>query len=297
MSGSEEQSVFADWTELSCLIDSSGLVSRIKIERMLNEAQVDDPESSVENIVEEIEWRHRVVPASHPVQVVDGNFARLMSWNQALTYSFQLLVAMHSRYASTRIPNGMPWLRTAKLFEQLCGEAVRGYLGGLKLNVGAPRSGSVPTNFRACLDHIGQQVGELRGPEKSFNSRSKDAGVDVVAWVPFPDKRPGQVIVLLQCAAGTDWKSKFADIKLGVWNQYLRWAAWPLIAFASPFVHGDQQWQYLSYQVSERGSILFDRLRICVPQLTSLPATLQGDLNDWCRSQIARVQRLEGSQA
>jgi hypothetical protein len=272
MSGSEEQSVFADWTELSCLIDSSGLVSRIKIERMLNEAQVDDPESSVENIVEEIEWRHRVVPASHPVQVVDGNFARLMSWNQALTYSFQLL-------------------------EQLCGEAVRGYLGGLKLNVGAPRSGSVPTNFRACLDHIGQQVGELRGPEKSFNSRSKDAGVDVVAWVPFPDKRPGQVIVLLQCAAGTDWKSKFADIKLGVWNQYLRWAAWPLIAFASPFVHGDQQWQYLSYQVSERGSILFDRLRICVPQLTSLPATLQGDLNDWCRSQIARVQRLEGSQA
>src|SRR5436190_627414 len=75
-------------------------------------------------------------------------------------------------------------------------------------NVGFPREGPMPKSFRECLNRLSAQMGERSGHPDVVSKDAKDEGVDSIAWRPFLDRRPGQKIILLQCAAGSDWKDK-----------------------------------------------------------------------------------------
>ena len=41
-----------------------------------------------------------------------------------------------------------------------------------------------------------------------FPSELKDGGIDVIAWRDFPDKLPGKLYLLGQCASGKNWRGK-----------------------------------------------------------------------------------------
>src|SRR6266516_2068656 len=96
VSESEEQSVLADWAERTCLIGTTSSISLIKLEDLLGQAQVDDAEAGAYNVLSEIERRHLLAPDTHPIRVVNKSLERVKEWNSALTYSFQLLLAMQS---------------------------------------------------------------------------------------------------------------------------------------------------------------------------------------------------------
>lgn len=50
----------------------------------------------------------------------------------------------------------------------------------------------------------------------------KDAGMDIVAWVPWHDKGPGNLHLVGQCACGEDWKWKQHDLELKALGQWMR---------------------------------------------------------------------------
>lgn len=271
----------ADWAEISCLFGKDPSISRSEIETALDNAEVDDPETTIENIWREIDWRHSVAPRIHPVAVAGMRLQRIKSWKISPSYTFMLLLTCQSLYRSAKTPE-REWTRTAKLFEQLTTKALERYLGHA-INIGAPRCEGVPKRFVDCLDYIGDVINEPRGRIRLFRQWAKDEGVDVIAWGPF-DKRPSQVILLVQCAAGTDWRDKTTEISLDVWQEYIDFAVRPTRAFAFPCVcNVNSDWFYLSKQ----GGILLDRLRI--GSFAIISSVLRRQLNDWSQRQLAHL--------
>lgn len=275
--------VATDWAEISCLFGKSPSISRPEAEKALEEAGVNNPELTIENIWREIAWRQFIAPNSHPIVAFAGRLERVKTWRMAFSYAFMLLLTCQPLYESTRISK-REWPKTAKLFERLVTAAMMQYLGRA-INIGAPRGGGVPISFKKCIDFICDRTRELRGPGFEFRKWTKDEGVDVFAWRPF-DERSGQVIVLVQCGAGAKWQEKTMEISVGVWRKYIDFATDPMTALAFPDVCHNG-WMYLSKQ----SGILLDRLRIAslVPRSMTFP--LRKELIDWSKKQIEGLQR------
>jgi len=283
-----ETGALADWAEAACLFGSRVSVSEHELEDALGDAGVPDPDLAVSNIWQEIDLRQHIGGRAYPMRSLKGRLEQSRGWSENPAYAFQLLLACQSRYKSSRI-NRAGWSVTAKLFERLSTLALERYLGGKAINAGAPREGAVPTGFGDCLDYLCQNLAEVRGAIRLYTSRTKDDGVDVVAWCPFGDGRPGQVILLVQCAAGADWKSKTTEISLGLWREHIDWVTEPLKAFTFPFVCiDDTLWRRLS---REAEGLILDRLRITSMFIAGGDSfsAVQTQLKEWCQEQLARL--------
>jgi len=287
-----KQQEITDWAELSCLTDNQGSISKSTILKILEESAVSKPDVVLSNIWLEIDRRHRLIETFHPIKALIGRLERMKTWEENLPYTFQLLLASHYWYKETTI-KGEPWNKTAKIFEELSTAVIKEYLGGDAINIGWPRGNGIPRGFRQCLDFVCNRLREKRGYHKSYNLPTiKDKGVDVVAWKSFPDRRYSQIFILGQCAAGKDWKEKADDIKLTTWQRFIEWMAPPTIAFTFPYICQDEdnEWRELSDQ---SGGILLDRLRITSGFVPSeIYNSLLRKINEWCKTQIAKLPRL-----
>lgn len=283
--------VEADWAELSCLFGERSSIPRSEIVRTLDEENVENAETVIGNIWQQINWRHSAVPSYHPITALKGRLERARTWRQAFPYSFMLLLNSQSFYRETRIAK-RGWTATAKLFEKLVTEALKNYLGAA-INIGAPRDTTLPKSFDRCLEYACQLTKEKKGPRDPLTHWRKDAGVDVIAWKPL-DNRSGQVILLAQCAAGGKWDSKTRDINLRRWKSFIHFAADPVRVLGFPSVYStsstDLEDRWLDY--SWEGGILLDRLRIASLAGTNSQAInrLRGDFVAWCIPQIDGLQ-------
>jgi hypothetical protein len=89
----------------------------------------------------------------------------------------------------------------------------------------------------------------------------KDAGLDIVAWKPFPDHRCSKLIAFGQCATGQNWREKQDELQPPDWcRKWLRKTPQILPAkmFFVPHTIGDAEWTALGYSAG----IVFDRLRV-----------------------------------
>lgn len=281
----------ADWAELSCLLKGNS-ISRSEIESILEEANVQDIEDTLGNIWQQIEWRHSRFPRCHPVNASAGRLERTRTWKRGLSYVFMLLLSCHTFYQSTKI-RGNRWKETSKLFERLVTNAMQGYLG-YAVNIGAPRQADLPGNFDKCVDHLCRLTKEHKGLKDPLVHWRKDAGVDVVVWRPFDD-RCGQVILLVQCAAGEKWYEKINEIDLKKWGRLVHFAADPIRALAFPKVYSissmESEDRWVDYSCS--GGILLDRLRITAFASGILEPNLRNEITAWCSRQINGLQWVE----
>jgi hypothetical protein len=284
---SEEPQDLADWVEASCLFVDQSL-SRSQIELALSAEGLG--ESVIENIYTEINWRNRLA-TSYPLETQGTRFQVKQRWNQRVAYSYQLLLTILRDTGLSQ--NASIWPKLAKRFEQLSELAAREYLHGSTMNIGFPRSTPIPTGFERCLDHLSNQLGEnpIKPEHIAYSAPTwKDGGADVVAWVPFEDRQPSQVILLVACAAGRDWKEKILELDLKYWSKIIDWHVPPLQAFSIPFVFGrDHAWRGLSTQAG----VIFDRLRIASLVESSMETTektrLILDLEEICKNLITKL--------
>ncbi len=126
-----------------------------------------------------------------------------------------------------------------------------------------------PRRIKEMIDQINSESGEwIWRPKHGYPvdpspQAVKDLGIDVVAWLPVPDKRIGQVFLVAQCATGlTDWESKFDDVN---WNSLSNWIEsvpkeWGgSRCFAVPFhIPNNARWLH----VTSKAGLLLDRARI-----------------------------------
>ncbi len=149
-----------------------------------------------------------------------------------------------------------------KIFERLSAEAIKNYLRGKAFVFGWPVLADVQADIALRVKDVATASREkfIEAPA----ARYKDRGVDVIAWQPFVEHSAGehrsnQIVILAQCAAGSNWREKTGQLPYHAWVEYVHWACHPVSGFAVPRVIPPELWHDVS---KESGGLLFDRIRI-----------------------------------
>lgn len=249
-----------EWIELTVLCTGQPL-SKATI---MTASEQDEEE--VDNWLADLEMRIQWMGPSAPYSVNNGRVTRTKHWNEVPEY---LLCAHYSYHGVKDRSNG------PKLFERISGLALEKFVSGKHIALGFPSS----TGFNDQLTAIATSCYEVR--QKDADGKYKDDRVDVVAFKLFEDKRPSNLYVLMQCAAGAHWRQK-KEINMGRWTNYLEWYSKNIVvSFSTTDVIDRDEWQH---QTSEYG-ILLDRLRIyrCLYATGQVDDQLRADVLKWCK--------------
>lgn len=148
---------------------------------------------------------------------------------------------------------------SAELFEHIVTQAARTLLGegSRAVRFGHPGEPGRPPEFPQAILWLVKQM-KLKGGTAYRDPARKDGGVDVVAWRPFPDGRPGFPIQLIQVTLEKNFSHKAGDINARLWSLLLGLDADPTCVLAIPrAIPEDKRWA----EVATR-AILLDRIRI-----------------------------------
>lgn len=286
----------ADWLEWSALSASDQRVSWSDHLRDLGIAGDDhagtdevnpaqEYESKLDEIVLELTARTRASSKAYPFDVEDQGL-RYMSEMRGGVYLFLLLLTLLGKDAASAVAPG------DQLFEDLAAQALSSYLSSdmasAKVNsFGFPRrlepGGFEPALTKLCLD-----LREGRGCKGSpRTSQLKDAKLDIVAWLPFPDRRAGQLIMFAQCSTGSNWFEKIHELRPREWCQLWMMEVphvEPIGSFFVPRRIEPERWE----EAGRYGGILFDRCRISALS-SALPGQLGSTISDWAEEAVRQA--------
>ena len=238
------QGALADWVEISLLAlqDEPFRISDAEISDAIQEYG-GDAESDFASLKAELDSRIDLLGGSYPVSRDGQGYARTRNRIDCLLYYFLLLVSLNQHYSEMRFVAGQ--LQGAgEIFENLVLMALTNYVGGQAMRLGGTEAPSgVPTRFPRAVAHLATATGEEFGYGDLEHQESGDDGLDIVAWKPHRDKKPSQLIVLAQCAVGTNWTAKRSELDLEVWRHHIHWHTQPIKAlqfhsFTSRVAHG-----------------------------------------------------------
>ena len=192
-----------------------------------------------------------------------------LSEKQKVFYLFSLILAIYGNWFESQIA----W----KLFERLSNEAFRLYLWWKSIVFGFPDW--TTQNLSSKIDNLANEINESRWIQNPL-STAKDDKLDIVT-IREIDSRRNKLIMLSQCAAGHDWKTKLTQLSLHKWQQYINFWVQPLRWFSCVEFIDDEE---VFYDKWLEWGILFDRSRIMnfLTQLIDLEDNeLEADIRDW----------------
>ena len=269
----------ADWIELELSLGEQSFSKSKLISIIRDTSGVEPGESFISDV-----WRHlrgRIAVYSTDFFEVHGDLITRNNLVVEGRIEYQVCL-FFSLYGASAQQGSNP-----KLFERMSAEAICHHIGGKVFIFGWPVLADVETEI---AERVRQVSGLLQ--ERFVEApavRYKDRGVDIIAWKPFkePDEancRPGQLVLLSQCAAGHDWRKKTRELPMPSWTQYIHWATDPIAGFAVPCVIVDDLWHEVSREVD---GLVFDRVRL----MNHLPQgvrdnTLKAGLEAWIAEQI-----------
>jgi hypothetical protein len=271
----DDISVVSDWAELSVVFYNSKL-SKSKLISLLEDNGYSEDidykgDELFDSIILELEKRKSLYGSTPPYTIVNNIISPLINWQD---YPEYLLCLIFSYWGAADSHEG------TKLFEQVSNIALKNYLNGEAITIGFPNEGNLPTQ----LDSLAALINEDRS-NKNPPSHSKDRGVDVIGWNSFGDNRRGQIIILMQCAAGGNW-SKKKNILLSVWSQYIHWYFETTIpSMAITEILPSTKWA----NAVENYGIMFDRARLyryLYKHATSVDLALRNEVILWCNSKL-----------
>jgi hypothetical protein len=281
----------ADWLELVALLSDDLNGSSGDLERALGRASVLDLDGAeavdgkVVDVFSELERRALAAGPGYPFLVEGPVLQALPNWHDHSSYVFCLFLS----YFRWQRPPGSPYF-PPRLFEALCAEAARQWVGGQAVRFGSPRLPTdLPRGFAKALDLLCQKLIREGGGFKKQPDRvdwTKDYGLDVVAWRDWPDGLPGKLVLFGACASGQDWQDKTDDLRLDNFLK-LRMIEYPespiVPAFFVPHRVPQSRWRDTTVQAG----IIFDRCRIAnlAPKLPSVGA--HGDGCAWTEMILA----------
>jgi hypothetical protein len=270
----------ADWIELNVSL-SAERFSKTQVSSAIENLTGAEPrESFITDIWRELKYRHRQY--SEPTfEVGERTIEPRAEAEASVEYLTCLILSLFGVQGTTRDPG--------KLFERITSRAVKGYLSGEAIVFGWPTpadadGGDDESQIKRKIKEVADDLGErfAESPPPRFNDR----GVDVIGWIPFPEGRSSQLVLLLQCYAGQDWKGKL-PVPLASWYQYIHWSFNPIAGFAVPRVIPERDW----HEGSTDKGLLFDRARIVnlLSRDTYDPA-LADELTAWVQAQVADLE-------
>jgi hypothetical protein len=262
----------ADWIELY-LATTAENISKADIINFLEKTSLEEPTNAfIDSVWNELTKRQ--YKYQNPPFAVDGNIIDRKIIYETNSYTVCLIFSLFGLQGGSS--------ESSKLFERISAHVIKEYLKGEVYLMGWPTLKDKPISIKEKVRELCNKLNE------DFNTapkaKYKDRGVDIVAWKQFDDKRSSQCVILVQCAAGKDWKDKTTkDNHYESWTQYIHWACNPLQAFFVPCIIPDYDW----HDYSRDAGILFDRIRITNLLKTGLKdKELNIEINNWVRKKV-----------
>ncbi|MBV9139805.1 MAG: hypothetical protein JO115_02585 [Pseudonocardiales bacterium] len=295
-STSAHAETLADWIEVCSIVDTDrrcsreDLISALRIAGGIDAFEQFGPQGDVgsemiqglaESAMDIIENRAEILSGGrYPFIVSSGGIATSTVISEAGEI-YQLLVL--SSYFSGNI--GGSNAEYTRLFEDIAAVAARDYLGGSTTNakiyqMGSPRRSGQPSKFTdAVTDMCAKMHDGGLAKDQQQAVRMKDAKLDVVAWIPTPDRRQGKLIGFGQCATGKNWRDKISELQPDSWCASWmtdRFAVLPVRMFFIPHTIPSNDWLLVSYDAG----MLFDRVRI-VAHSKEVPSSIGVRVRRW----------------
>lgn len=281
----DNQYTISDFLEYKC-IKTDGEIPALAFRSLLsmsddevnNEGIESSDDKSVivlDDAIAECSNRLQRCPDRYPFVIGCGSLGLKSNtcWHKDI-YAFLLLVTRIDM-KNNRMQGGYDGTR---LFEELCAKVIEEYFGchSEVMVFGTSQDGKFNEKVKEVLRRLNIR-GQFKIPYGS-TGHQRDAHVDILAWIPFTDKKDGQMIALGQCKTGTSWESKLTELDPDVFfSCYSTQQPFskPIKMFFVSESFGDYKWE-------ERCSycgILFDRTRI----MEYLPHEIDEDLLDKIR--------------
>lgn len=279
--------LIADYLEYLCLL-KRGRVSDMDLRSLFSisddecnnegaDSSDDTSLNAVENAIMFCLQRRMVGDDKYPFVVSAHSITRESkeTW-QHMVYMF-LLLATRLNMNTQRIQNGQD---ATKLFELLCEKVLATYLG--ENSKSFVFGTGVGGGFQDKIEDLISQLRLKASYKDPFGStgRQKDGNLDVVAWIPFFDKKDSQLIIFGQCKTGDNWKDKLTELQPDEFfsnYMYGRPFNGACKAFFVTESFGDYQWE----ERSTSGGILFDRMRIMQYLPYEIDEKLLANIKTW----------------
>jgi hypothetical protein len=279
-----DETGLADWLEATIVVEQRKHLPRARIRKYMKERLAgDDPDVTVDIVLQEIGRRQKVCRATYPFEE-DGSRVVYTRSSAALPYLFMLAIATSRPYRDEHRQKD-----TDELFDTLVLDALKRYLGSgcQGVRFGSPASGKRPSNFRDAITWLAKQMKLPMGTGRA-RPTAGDGGLDVVVWRRFRDERNGYIVILAQCTVQTEWFGKARDLAEDVWRGWIDFGKDPHLVLAIPFAIPPNfaKWDDLRRTVHT----VLDRLRLC-ELLDSAPLTRSLEAKKWLAAEITRMSR------
>ena len=260
----------ADFAELSAWQEGRfSLTALTRILGRLDEndhssgVSIDDPVgNAAEAAYAELEQRAETCAHAYPSALTRSaqtlSFTGATANDKHIIYQY-LLLATRLNMSSDRCHTGIDGTR---LCEELAAEIARIYLGDRARSFVFGAASQQP-RFPDRVDDLCRQLGEGGGFVNRNRGRltARDGNLDVVAWKPFADRRPGKPILFGQCKTGTSYRDTLAQLQPDAFCK--KWVRDPLALapVRAFFITEALPWSLWHNAVADAG-LLFDRCRI-----------------------------------
>jgi hypothetical protein len=259
----------ADWVEFYSALEENE-ISMTEVSSAIETYGGFEPEDSfMSDIWSELDRRQLLYGEKPPFIVDPSSVIPTIKWENNPEYMMCLLLSI--------LGNSEDATATGKLFERLSSEAIKNYLGGCTIIYGHPSKQTVKDIANNLYERFNFP------PSPNF----KDRGLDVIGWKPFEDRRPSQVVILFQCAAGKNWKSKLRDLPIDAWCNYIAWGVKPIRGFILPQIVPHKEFEDCSCDAG----VLIDRARIYRNTFNyDLGDELRDQIRIWCCNKISALR-------
>lgn len=174
----------------------------------------DENADELEEVMNEVERRKTACGDGYPFELeLNGTVLRYISIDgnhRSDVYRYLLLstrLNMKNQRAHADIDG-------TGLLEEIAARVLQCYLGPIRarsLVFGTASKGK----FEDKVNHLCQELGEGGFFQNldAVPAQANDDKLDAVAWIPFVDKKPGQLVVFGQCKTGSNWSGLITQLQ------------------------------------------------------------------------------------
>ena len=289
--------IVADHIELQCFLTQTSISSyslrslfSMSDDEINNEGVESSDDLSVDAIedgLKECKQRASFCPARYPFKVnVNSLEPQVIEDVDREIYQF-LLLATRLYMNDQKVQAGYD---ATKLFEELCAGVAREYFGrhSQSMVFGTAGVGGFQQKVEDVIDKL--NLTSIYKIPMGSTRRQKDAAVDVVAWIPFADKKDSQMIAIGQCKTGTHWEGMLTSTQPDVFFESY-FSGKPFADVERMFFvcesYGLDRWE----ERSRKAGIIFDRTRIMEYIPTDIDANLLRRITQWNKDALLCAER------
>jgi len=276
----------ADWLEASLLFDETEIAKSDVVDVLIEEQICDGDAQDLANEIADRGWaeirlRQSWGGVSSNLSISANRLTFDADWRDDPIRAFLVMLSVLQLYPEWAEAH-RNFSVQGELFERVAEELCPGLLPGWT----TVRAGWSPENA-VTIDIIVADLcerlntrGSLRLDEWTSDS-ANDGGLDLVCYREFADTREATPTYFLQCASGTNWRSKIHTPSAMSWMKYLDAAVQPSTGIVAPFVISSEEIKHagLSGQIA-----VFDRIRLLHAAYSNqilLSAGLRQDVITW----------------